>query len=260
MGTQTYCWICNQVADSAEHRVKKSDLVTLHGTGSYQGENALILIREGKEFPIQGPNSKVVKYRKNLCSKCNNSFSQPFDKAYESFIAYIIDHEELVLKRRFIDFNDVYGEDWRTGQCNLYKYFVKSLGCRLADNGYPIPKDLPRLLHRNRFRTRLRMTFSVHEDFLILPEKIKILGNGQLMTLVHPPKGTHPTWLEKWVAKVRPLTYRCDENFNWLYAWYWYNLIPDGRLGSSWTADSKYIYLGSHEVLSDEERQNIENQ
>ena len=263
MEAQTYCWICKQVADSAEHRVKKSDLVNLHGSGSYKGEDALVLIREGKVFPIQGPNSKVVKYKKNLCAKCNNDFSQPFDKAYESFAAYLLQNEDIILKRRFVDFKDVYGDKFEVGQRNLYKYFVKSFGCRLANDGYPIPEDLPALLPKRRFRTRLRITFSVHEDFLLPPEGIKILGNGPLMTLF-PLQETRPTWLERWRAKkygkIRPLEYRCSENFKWLYVWCWYNIPPEGRLGSTWIADSQYIYLGSHEVLLDEEKKKLSEQ
>lgn len=260
MKVQTYCWICKRVADSAEHRVKKSDLVNLHGSGPYKHENALVLVREGKEFSIQGPNSKVVKYKKNLCAKCNNEFSQPFDKAYESFVAYLLQNEDTLLKRRFIDFSDVYGSEFEVGQRNLYKYFVKSFGCRLANDGHPIPEDLPALLSKRRFRTRLRITFSVHEDFLLLPEKIKILGNGPLITF-YPLQETRPTWLEKYRAKkygrTRPLEYRCNENFKWLHIWYWYNMSPDGTLGSTWIADSQFIYLGSHQVLSDEEKQKL---
>ena len=176
METCTYCWICKTVADSAEHRIKKSDLVTLYGSGSYKGESAVVLIREGQEIPIQGPNSKFVKYQKNLCSKCNNEFTQPFDKAYECFITYIRQNKDLIIKRRLIDFQDVYGEEFEVGQCNLYKYFVKSLGCRLSNANYPIPEDLPALLPTRPFKTRLRITFSVSEDFLLLPETVKTAG------------------------------------------------------------------------------------
>jgi hypothetical protein len=257
---QTYCWICKKVADSAEHRIKKSDLVNLYGSGSYKGKNAVVLIREGQKISVQGPNSKLVKYKKNLCSKCNNEFSQPFDKAYESFITYIRQNKDLILKRRFIDFQDIYGDEFAASQCNLYKYFVKSLGCRLANDGYPIPEDLPALLPKRPFRTRLRITFAVHEDFLLLPEAIKTAGKGDLMTFL-PVQETRPTWLEKWRAKkygrTRPLEYQWNESFEWLYVWYWYNTTPSGKLGSTWIADSQYIYLGSYEVLSDEERQKL---
>lgn len=80
------CWICGKPADSAEHRIKKSDLVALYGSGPYKGADALMLIRGEKETPIQGPNSKHVKYEKIICCKCNNEFTQPFDLAYENNI------------------------------------------------------------------------------------------------------------------------------------------------------------------------------
>lgn len=166
MDNQTYCWICKKTADSAEHRIKKSDLVTLHGSGPYKGENTLLMLRGDQKIPIQGPNSKVVKYKKILCANCNNNFSQPFDKAYELFVEYILNNENLIVKRRFVDFRDVYGDEFEVGQCNLYKYFVKSFGCRLANDDHPVPEDLPVLLSKRRFRTRLRITFSVDEEYL----------------------------------------------------------------------------------------------
>ena len=76
-----------------------------------------------------------------------------------------------------------------------------------------------------------------------------------------PVSETRPTWLEKWQAKkqgrIGPLEYQWSENFEWLYVWYWYNIIPNGNLGSTWIADSRYVYLGSYEILSDEEKQKI---
>ena len=242
--------------------MKRSDLINLHGSGSYKGESALVLVREGRKIPIPGSNSKVVKYKKNLCAKCNNDFSQSFDKAYEVFAAYLLQNEATILKRRFIDFKDVYGDEFEVGQRNLYKYFVKSFGCRLANDGYPVPEDLPDLLLKKCFRTRLRITFSVHEDLLLLPEKTKMLGNGALITSV-PLRETRPTWIENWRAKkygrTLPFEYQCSENFKWLYVWYWYNSSPDGKHGSTWIADSQYVYLGSHEVLTDEEKLELLN-
>ncbi len=136
---------------------------------------------------------------------------------------------------------------------------MKSLGCRLANDGYPIPKDLPALLPKKQFRTGLRITFAVSEDLLLFTE-IKTAGKGNLKTFA-PVSETRPTWLEKWQAKKQgrtgPLEYQWSENFEWLYVWYWYNIIPNGNLGSTWIADSRYVYLGSYEILSDEEKQKI---
>ena len=60
------CWICGAEADSAEHRLKKSDLVRAHGKGPYIDSSALSHIRNGKETLIQGPGSKHVKYLNGL--------------------------------------------------------------------------------------------------------------------------------------------------------------------------------------------------
>jgi hypothetical protein len=98
----------------------------------------------------------------------------------------------------------------------------------------------------------------VSEDFLLLPEDIRTAGKGNLMTFL-PLQETRPTWLEKWRAKkygrTCPFEYQWSESFEWLYVWYWYNTPPNGKLGSTWIADSRYVYLGSYEALSDEERQ-----
>lgn len=254
MEDKIYCWICNNIADSAEHRIKKSDLISLHGSGSYQGENTLYLFRGKEEYKIQGANSKIVKYEKTLCSHCNNAFSQPFDKAYESFINYIKNNESLILKRRFIDFREVYGDDFETSQKNLFKYFVKSFGCRITDSGFLVPEDLSILLSENTFWTGLTITFSVDEDYQDFD--FHILANGEL--IYFPKSKTDLSPEEKRMyGQEYPAQYHTSQNFKSLTIWFWYNLPPDGTLGSSWIANTQFIYLGSHERFSSERRQEL---
>ena len=134
----TNCWICGKLADSAEHKIKKSDIVKINGTGSYK-KGEVLLHQDDSLIPLQGSNSKLVKYDKILCSSCNNAFTQPFDKAYECFIDYVCDNRDLVLNQRFINFKEVYSDNFADEQRNLYKYFVKSFGCKLAHYKYQIP-------------------------------------------------------------------------------------------------------------------------
>lgn len=256
----SYCWICGLPADSAEHRIKKSDLTTLHGSGPYKDSNALVLLRAGKQIPIQGPNSKYVKYDKSLCCKCNNEFTQPFDRAYEKFIEYIRANKSIILKKRFIDFEDVYGSDCETGQRNLFKYLVKSFGCRLIDAGYLVPKDLKILLFKVRFQTRLRINFAINDDLLLLKDIPKMVGKGDLLSTVPGNKNAisqkNKYW--EWIfTKIQPPIYQWSEFFEWMRIFYWYNKMPDGRLGSIWIADSQFIYFGSDTPLSTEEREEL---
>lgn len=116
------CWICGQEANSKEHIIKKSDLTRVFGNGPYKGDNALAHIKNGRQQLIQGPNSDKIKYRDSLCHDCNTTATQPFDFAYNKFIDFIYENEQGILRKRFIDFADIYGPDFESGQRNLYKY------------------------------------------------------------------------------------------------------------------------------------------
>ena len=123
------CWICGKPSETGEHRIKKSDLVDRFGKGPYRGADALVHVKEAKLRDLQGPDSRLVKFEKNLSpGYCNDSLTQPFDKAYEQFIRWVMQNEAEVLKRRVIDFEAVYGEAWENRQRDLFKYFAKCFG------------------------------------------------------------------------------------------------------------------------------------
>ncbi len=172
-----YCWMCGAPADSSEHRFKKSDLVRAHGRGPYKKSSALSHIRAGKEVLVQGPNSKSLKYSPNLCQHCNSTKTQPFDRAYERFIGWVFENETVVLHRRLVNFEEIYGNGWEDAQLNLYKYFAKSFGCRLVDAGAPVPDDVIGLFALNRLQTHLRLSMAVNEDVLLMPALCRSVWN-----------------------------------------------------------------------------------
>jgi len=180
-----------------------------------------------------------------LCSECNNNYTQPFDSAYEQFIEYVFGNEELVLHKRFIDFFDIYGNEFEVGQNNLYKYCAKSFGCRLVDAGAIVPDDVRELLGKKSFQTGLRINLSVNEDVFILPHEDRdgFIGKGDMLA-----------WMDK-SDHAMVNGYEWNEHVSWLTISYWYNTYPDGNLGSTWVADSRFIYLGSVRPLNDEQRE-----
>ena len=224
------CWICGNIADSKEHGIKKSNFKTLFGTtGPYKGESELCLVREDRILPLQSADSKYLKFNV-LCKNCNNTKTQPFDKAYEKFIIYIDTYEKEILHKRFIDFSDIYGENWEDGQRNLYKYLVKSFGSRLARFNHPIPQDMIDLLDKTSFKTALRITFAINEDKVAcsqIDKSIYGLGNGDI--------GVNQSYIDR---TNNVLFYTYSEFYNWLYICYWYNYQSDGSLGSTWIADN----------------------
>lgn len=242
------CWICNKnKANSREHIIKRSDIKRAYGNGSYSGDLAPVHIKNSVISNIQGSNSKVLKYNKNLCSTCNADYSQPFDLAYEKFTEYVFENESLILHKRFIDFFVVYSIEPEACQRNLYKYLAKSFGCRLVDANIDAPKDIQKLLGKDSFNTKLRISFSVNEDILILPKEDRdgFIGKGEMIACVDENDNT----------KVNG--YEWNEHVSWLTISYWYNTNPDGSKGSIWVADNQFIYLGSVYPLDDKQRENV---
>jgi len=240
--TSPTCWICGALADSAEHRIKKSDLLRFYGAGPYRNDSALLHVSGDSQYLVQGPNARRLKYAPVLCTQCNTTATQPFDYAYESFIRWVFDDEELALRRRFIDFAEIYGDDFEESQRNLFKYFAKSFGCRLANDGFNVPADVVDLLGKEHFETALSLTFAVNEDMLIVPPEWRGIGKGQLVGWAAretPDVTTGVTW---------------DEHVSWLSVYYWYHEWPNGRLGSRWIANSQFVYLGSFTTLTPEMR------
>lgn len=158
--------MCGYDANSSEHRLKKSDIVRFYGRGPYKGDRAPIHFRGDQRTKIQGTDSRTIKYKKIICQTCNTTTSQPFDLAYEHLISWLCKNETRVLHRRFINFADVFSADFEAEQRNLYKYFAKSFGCRLAEAGQAVPADIVELLNKDQFQTALRITFSVNRRYI----------------------------------------------------------------------------------------------
>lgn len=119
--TKSKCWICGDIALSKEHRLKKTDIVRAYGRGPYRGDSAPVHVHEGKQSPVQGPDANTLKYKPSLCPKCNTTTTQPFDQAYDIFVSWLFENESVVLYRRYVNFSDVYGQNFPEKQRDLYK-------------------------------------------------------------------------------------------------------------------------------------------
>lgn len=235
------CWICGKPSETGEHRIKKSDLIERFGRGPYRGDEALLQFKAGSVRHVQGPDSKLVKYEKNLCAYCNNTLSQPFDKAYEVFIPWVMRSEAEILGRRVIDFEAVYGAEWVDRQRDLFKFFAKCFGCRLNEAGMAVPRDVIELLGKNHFETALYVTFQINEDQVLLDAEYQAIGTWELV--VHKKQSTGEM-----------IGFQCGHYYRWFNIMYWYNFFPLEPIGASWIANSKFLYLGWYQPLTEEQR------
>jgi hypothetical protein len=127
------CWWCGAIADSREHKFKRSDLIREHGPAPYLDGAELSGVGAGVSTRMRSNKSSPLKFKPNLCQPCNNARSQAFDQAYDRFVSWIFDHEDEVLASRSIDLHAVFGSDWEEAGLNVLRYFVKHICCRIAD-------------------------------------------------------------------------------------------------------------------------------
>jgi hypothetical protein len=225
--------MCGAAATTGEHKVKRSDLLRVHGsTQEFRKAGLRFLRSDGEVLPLPGPNSKHLKFEDVLCAPCNNEASQPFDRAYDRFIQFVEDEEDELLRGRVIDFPHIYGEHWPTDQIELYKYFVKAFGCRLAHAGVNVPHDLRMAVRNQRWETPIGFCFSVDEREACLPERSKALGLGQLATTMGPAA------ISRFSSILR---------YRWLLVSCWYGLVPHGSCGQVWDGAEPSLGVGTYD-------------
>jgi hypothetical protein len=141
------CWICGAVADSREHKFKRSDL--LRAADSWSPSDQPSLLRGNRLTRIRGPNSNLVKFSSNICHDCNTTRTQPYDRAYEVFSNWVVPAGARLLDYNELDFSEIYGSEFSHGVLSLLRYVAKHFGCRIVHEGSPLPSDLAAALGRD---------------------------------------------------------------------------------------------------------------
>ncbi|MEU6535888.1 hypothetical protein [Streptomyces sp. NPDC047000] len=142
------CWWCGAVAGTREHKFKLSDLKRL----SVDSSEPLIWGDGETQANVRSlRKSDKVKFSANLCANCNNSRSQKFDFAYEKFSDYVWQRQKSLWRARYIDMHQIYGANWGDEVLNLARYIVKHAGCRIANDGFPVPPAFSDFLNGANF-------------------------------------------------------------------------------------------------------------
>lgn len=131
------CWWCQAPADSREHRWKASDVVREYGKPPYNELRTLTRFSGADRHVFRGPKSGLVKFTASLCSRCNNTRSQPFDYAWDEFVTFVAEREAQILGARAIDWFDAFGASWKSRGADVERYVLKHIICRLIDEAPP---------------------------------------------------------------------------------------------------------------------------
>lgn len=218
------CWWCGSVANSREHKFKRSDLVRMFGAGPYRGDVAWGRGEERRN--PQGASSSDLKFAVNLCRRCNNERSQPFDRAYDMWAEWVTDHLDAVTERDELDLTEVFDADAEARIANLARYFVKAIGCRIAAEGVEVPEDFIAFLDGGQSRpSSLRAGLGIRLDLLEFNNQLKAEGIYETPGLfMRPLAGWYSpsagAVVEVWSGhSIGPLEF-----------WYWLRLLDSAEL------------------------------
>lgn len=132
------CWICGADAMTGEHIVKASTMRDLFGEVTQQRPLYHSSARR-RNRRLQSINSKLLKLDV-LCAPCNNSLTQPFDRAWDVFWTYLNENGHSLSTGNFVRFYRVFNYQARREAVNLHLYVVKLFGCVAAS--FSIPLDI----------------------------------------------------------------------------------------------------------------------
>ena len=226
------CWWCGQAADSGEHKYKRTDIVRGFGKGPWRGQSAVVRIVDGMEKDLQSPGSRGLKFAKVLCGDCNSARSQEFDRAYEAFSNYVMSEQEHILSNNGFRWSRVFGSQWRSGRNLVTAYWVKHIGCRLAEGGVEVNPGITGFLDHPHMPPRgvpLRLELQIREDWLAVSEHIQqshgedfnALWMGNLMCLYSRNRQMIRQATGDWGIGWIGLTYQFDFDYTQMIANFW---------------------------------------
>lgn len=173
------CWWCGNLADTAEHIYKKTDLEREFGKKKEFIKNSPVKFKDQSTptISIESSKSRVIKFPKNLCSYCNNIRSQPHDYAYDKFVDYFKSHEDEIYQSQTIDMSKIYCSNWKVEFSNLLKYFVKNFCCRIYELNIEIYEDVKLFLDDKSELETLKIRIYLRKDIY---QFLKIADTGCL--------------------------------------------------------------------------------
>lgn len=151
---------------------KASDLRAEFGSVS-QKEPLYFHDNNSKNRPVGSFKADVLKFSKSLCANCNNTRTQPHDRAWEKFSSFFREHPERIRPTAVVRANRSifpYGPSHPYGAAremlNVHLYFVKILGCHAVEKQIPIDiESLASAIKRGKAHPRIYLKFGIPPMF-----------------------------------------------------------------------------------------------
>ena len=187
------CWICgNPDADSHEHITKASDLKSLFGHVSQINP---IYVNSNYEKNLRLPSikkPKLLKFKKPICSNCNNSLTSEHDKAWQHLSVYLRFRNPPIKATDYVRFSKIFADKAKQKMLLAHLYFVKLFGCII--NEYDIKIDLSILsksILNNIANPNIFISFSV-SNYL---NQFNMAGPSDIQCVLENDRVVYAQWL-----------------------------------------------------------------
>lgn len=136
------CWICGTSdANSGEHKIKKSDLRDVLGNPS-QAAPFYYYKPDLTAKAVGSLKADVLKSAAPMCAHCNNTRTQPHDRAWEEMSGWFTRKRKAVRKGEIVRGNRIFGYDTRRRMRDVHRHFLKTLGCVIVEAKDQAPIDI----------------------------------------------------------------------------------------------------------------------
>jgi hypothetical protein len=132
------CWICGAVADSAEHMVKASDVRAIFPRLTQMSPAFRHSYGRTNEA-VRGANAVILKFRPSLCQYCNNSRSQPWDRAWQLLERNLREAKPPLKTGDRIPLGRIFISNRTESMLHVHQFFTKLMGCVAIEHNIPLP-------------------------------------------------------------------------------------------------------------------------
>lgn len=124
---ETLCWICKEnIADSGEHKTKRSDLISVLGRPTQEQPFYYHDLHRANR-PVASLDAKILKSPFRICAHCNNARTQPHDRAWERMSDRLRSRPLKV--GQWVRANSIFKHFTKHDMTNVHLFFVKLFGC-----------------------------------------------------------------------------------------------------------------------------------
>jgi hypothetical protein len=187
------CWICGGGATTGEHKIKRSDMRSVLRPPT-QADPLYFHDHKTENRWIGSLDAKILKSPGRICACCNNTRTQPHDRAWERMSAWLRTRTPAIAPGAIVRGNRIFPYDTAGQTLNVHLFFLKQFGCLIVEGGISIdPAGFANAILKNRAHPHVYLKFGCAPSL----DGNAIVGRSDVKTATRSIDGScaFATWL-----------------------------------------------------------------